>query len=444
MSRTRRWHLPTILVVMLLALGLVPHASRAQDQKITLTVWDQFTDPAETAAAEAIYKAYTDQNPNVTIKSEHFSTDQIRQTINTALSSGTGPDIIFYDAGPGYAGVLANAGLVVPLDQAASQYGWANKLTAQSLEATSLGGKLYGLPLQVDLIGMYYNKTILDKEGWTVPQTIDDLKNLCQAAKAKGYDPPMSFGDQEGWEAFHQFSMAANAMIGPDAMRDLIVNNTGSWNTPEIVTAIKTFFVDLPAAGCFSKDAVALNYNDANSLFYTETSVISTTGSWLANEITTNMPDQDIGFAPFPSIPGAKGQYWISGVGSAWYISAKSQHQDEAAKVLDYFFSPDVVKQWIEKAGFYVPVQVDVASLQVSPLYTQILGVLQSGIGANATTQFGYNVDVLAPPQFNDAMTNDFQAIINGQKTPEQVAADLDAAWKAGMSGASPTQTPTS
>ena len=155
------------------------------------------------------------------------------------------------------------------------------------------------------------------------------------------------------------------------------------------------------------------------------------------------MPDQDVEYAPFPAIDGAKGQYWISGVGSAWYISAKSAHQDEAASLLDYFFQPDTVKQWIEKAGFYVPVQVDdIASLNVSPLYKSILSVLQTGIGANATTQFGYNVDVLAPPQFNDAMQNGFQAVISGDKTPEQLAAELEAAWKEGMSA--PASTPTS
>ena len=44
-------------------------------------------------------------------------------------------------------------------------------------------------------------------------------------------------------------------------------------------------------------------------------------------------------------------------------------------------------------------------------------------------------MDVLAPPQFNDVMTNGFQAMLAGDKTPEQQAADLDAAWKEGMPG---------
>jgi raffinose/stachyose/melibiose transport system substrate-binding protein len=434
MSRSRRWSLPILFLTLLLTLGGAPGLVRAQDQKIELRIWDQFTDPGASDAADAIYKAYTDAHPNVTIKRESFQTQQMQQTVNTALASGTGPDIIFYDAGPGYAGVLANAGLLSPLDAYAAQYGWTDKIAGQSLEATSLQGKLYGLPLQVDLIGMYYNKTLLDKEGWQVPTTVADLETLCKTAKDKGYDPPIAFADQEGWEAFHQFSMAANDMIGPDAMRALLYNNQGSWSSPEIVKAIQTYFVDLKNAGCYSADANGINYDDGNSQLYTGQSILDTTGSWLVSDIQTNMPDQNVGFAPFPAIDGAKGQYWISGVGSAWYISAKSAHQAEAASLLDYFFQPDTVKQWIEQAGFYVPVQVDVASLNVSPLYKSILDVLQSGIGPNATTQFGYNVDVLAPPQFNDAMLNGFQAVIAGQKTPEQLAADLQAAWQAGMS----------
>jgi len=432
MSRSRHWFIPVMLIAMLLALGGPMTVTRAQDQKIELRIWDQFTNERESKAADAIYKSFTDQHPNITIKREAIQTDQMRQTINNALASGTGPDIVFYDAGPGYAGVLANAGLLSPLDQYATQYGWKDKIAAQSLDATSLGGKLYGLPLQVDLIGMYYNQDLLTKEGWQAPKTVAELKTLCGEAKAKGYIP-MAFSDNPGWQGFHQFSMTGNDMIGPDAMRALLNQNQGKWNTPEMIAAMKTFFVDLKDAGCYTSDVNALTYDDASSLFYTGQSIMNSTGSWLASNIDTNMPGQNVGFMPFPTPDGAKGQYWISGVGSAFYISAKSQHQTESAQLLDYFFSPAVVKQWVEQAGFYVPVQIDTTALKVSPLYKSILDTLQTGIGPNATAQFGYNVDVLAPPQFNDAMQNGFQAIISGDKTPEQVAAELQTAWDAGV-----------
>src|SRR3954447_23276006 len=138
MAGSHRRFVSLFFVALLLSLSLAPMRGHAQDQKVELRIWDQFTDPAESDAADAIYAAFTDQHPNITIKREAIQTDQMRQTVNTALVSGTGPDIIFYDAGPGYAGVLANAGLLSPLDQYAAQYGWGDKIAAQSLEATSL------------------------------------------------------------------------------------------------------------------------------------------------------------------------------------------------------------------------------------------------------------------------------------------------------------------
>ena len=335
---------------------------------------------------------------------------------------------------------MANAGLLTPLDQYAQQYGWKDRIAPSSLEATSLGGKLYGLPLQVDLIGMYYNQGLFDKEGMTVPQTLDDLVNFCKQAKDKGYTP-FAFADNEGWEAFHQFSMTANQMIGPEAMQNLIVNNQGSWNTPEIITAIKSYFVDLRDAGCFSDDVNALKYEDGNSLFYSEQAMVHSTGSWLAGQITENMPDADVRFMPFPELPGAKERAWVSGVGSAYYITSGAKNPDAAAKFLDFLFSPEIVTRWVQDASFIVPVQFDTSTVQVSPLFKSILDTLQQA--SQQGTLFGYNVDVLAPPQFNDVMTNGFQAMLAGDKSPEQQAADLDAAWKEGMQGqGTPQATP--
>ena len=86
--------------------------------------------PNESAVADEIYAAFTEANPNITITREAIQTEQMRDTVNTAISSGTGPDIIFYDAGPGYAGVLADAGLLLPLDDYAAEYGWAEEIAA--------------------------------------------------------------------------------------------------------------------------------------------------------------------------------------------------------------------------------------------------------------------------------------------------------------------------
>jgi len=431
MSARPHRRLPSALAVALLAavtlLGIAPAGGRAQDQ-VELRIWDQFTGP-ESAVVDDIYEQFTAANPNVKITREAIDTDTMRDTINTAMASGTGPDVIFYDAGPTYAGVLVDAGLLTPLDNPATQYGWKDRINPSALEGTTIDGTLYGLPLQTDLIGMYYNKTQLDAERLTVPETLDQLLTFCADASAKGFIP-MALSANPGWQNFHQFSMVANAMMGPDVVRELLINNNGNWNSPEVVTAINTFFVQLRDAKCFSPDVNALTYDDGSALFYSGQALLNPTGSWLIGDIEANMTDVEIGFVPFPELPGAKGRYWISGVGSAYYISAKSTHQTEAAQLLEYLFSPETAKRWVEEASSFVPVQLDTETLNVSPLFKSVLDVLQSGIAGE--TEFGYNVDVLAPPEFNEAMSNGFQAMLSGDKTAEELAAELQAAWEAG------------
>ena len=428
--RRSAWSARLILTTLLVGGMLSPTFSLAQDagEPIELLVWDQFTDPAESDAVEAIYAGFTEQNPNVTIRRESFQTDQMRDTIRTALASGTGPDIIFYDSGPGYAGVLAEAELLRPLDELAAQYGWDKRIAEAARQGASIDGVLYGLPLQTDLIGMFYNKTLLDEQGYAVPETVAELAALCQQASEAGSPSPIAFANNPGWQGFHQFSMTANATLGPAAVRSLLLENQGSWDTPEVVAAIKTFFVDLPAAGCFSEDANAIIYEDGNSLFYTGESLFHTTGSWLVGEIEINMPDAEIGFVPFPQIEGAASRPWISGVGSSYYISAASPSQEAAGQFLEYLFSPETVRRWVEEASFFVPVQIETADLDVTPLFRSVLDTLSA---PEAGTDFGYNVDVLAPQPFNDALQNGLQATLAGDQTPEGLAAELQAAWEA-------------
>ena len=435
MPRSRAWLAALSVMTLLFGLTAGPLLgdARAQDGPIELRVWDQFTEGSVSPTVEAVYAAFMEQNPNITIAREAVSSDQMRQTVNTAVASGTDPDIILYDAGPANAGILAEAGLLLPLDDYAARYGWTERVAAPAIEATTIDGTLYGMPLTTDLIGMYYNQTLLDQEGMTVPGTLDELIAFCGEATEKAYIP-IAFGNNPGWEAFHQFSMTSNQMLGPEAMRALLFENEGRWDSPEIVAAIETFFVTMRDAGCLPEDANAIGYDDGNSHFIAGQALLHTRGSWLVGDILEAMPETDVGFAPFPEIDGGQGRVWIAGVGSAWFISASSAHPDEAPAFLDYVYSQESLDRWVGENRFIVPVDVDLTNIEVDPLTTLIYDARQAA--ADEGVQFGYNVDVIAPPEFNDTMLSEFQSILAGDKTPEEQAADLQAAWEEGMPAA--------
>ncbi len=263
-----------------------------------------------------------------------------------------------------------------------------------------------------------------------VPQTVDELATFCGEAREKGYEPPLAFSNNPGWQAGHQFSMTSTNMVGPDAMQQLLFEHQGSWNTPEMVTAIDAYFAKLRDAECFSEPN-ALSYDDGNSLFFTGQSLLHTTGSWLIGDIQENMTDYEVAMVPFPTLEGGEGSFWVTGLGSAYYISAQSQNQEAAGQFLDYLFSEETAGRWVGEANFVLPMAVETENLEVSPLFESVLDVLASA--NNGEIQLGYNIDVLAPPEFNDVMTNGFQAMLAGDKTAEQQAADLQAAWEQGM-----------
>jgi raffinose/stachyose/melibiose transport system substrate-binding protein len=217
-------------------------------------------------------------------------------------------------------------------------------------------------------------------------------------------------------------------MIGPEAMQALLFEHEGRWDTPEQIKAIEDYFVRMRDAGCFIDDVNAVTYDDGNSLFFSGQALLHPTGSWLLSDIETNMPDSEIEFVPFPAIEGGEGRFWNSGLGSNWVVSSTSQHQEEAGQFLDFLISPEAAKIWAEVGNIPLPVTLETSDLEVSPLFKTVLDVLNSASAGE--TQLGYNIDVLVPAAFNEVMQSGFQAVLAGDKTPEQQAADMQAAWE--------------
>jgi ABC-type glycerol-3-phosphate transport system substrate-binding protein len=67
--------------------------------------------------------------------------------------------------------------------------------------------------------------------------------------------------------------------------------------------------------------------------------------------------------------------------------------------------------------------KVDTSSMNLQPL-------LKFAVSALSEVPLGYNIDVLAGDQFNAAQGDGFQAVLLGQKTPEELIKELQTAWE--------------
>jgi len=409
-------HLPTFTAIALTA--LLSTTALAQEQ-VTLRVWDTFSDGNQDQGMTALVDAFEAANPNITIERDVQSANDMRPIIQTALASGTGPDIFYFDTGPGFAGVLAKAGLLLPLDDAYASGDW-DHIYAWTRERTKFGDHIYGIANEIEFYGAYYNMALFDELGLSVPQTYQAFLDVCQKLKDAG-KIPVAFADQGGWPAFHLFSVWANNYTGKAKMEDLLFNG-GDWNDPKIVAAIQSFFVDMNKAGYLIPNTTAVSYDDAVNLYASGQAGMHISGSWAINSIIEKQPPFETGWFFVPSPDGTPVP--PAGLGSGYFISSATKHPDEAKAFLDFLFDPANAKTWVETMLLIPPYDVDTASYNLPPLFSTV-------VEASSKLDMGLNIDVLTPGTFNSMMSDGFQAVLLGQKTPEQQASDLETAMEA-------------
>jgi len=394
-------------------------------EKISLTIWDNFHGAADSAACDQINANFMKLYPNVQISRRGIPAQQMHPLIKGALGSGTGPDIINDLTAAGYWRPLAAGGLLMPLDEFYQKYNWDKRIFLWTKPFTTLRKKTYGIADELEFIGVYYNKGIFKKMGLDIPETYEEFLDICDKLKSAGYIP-IAFANQNKWPAYHQFSIFANNILGSEGVAEILFGN-GRWDTPEIEKAIKLFFVDMYKKGYFIPDCNGVTYDDGNMLFYTGRAAMHMTGTWLIADIEENMKAGEVGFFYFPSIEG-RPIAPPAGFGSGWFVSSNTSVPEIAATYLDYRFTEDPARMWLEKGRRIAPILFDTTGLKISPLMSFVLkelkGVVERGF------QMGYNIDIYAPANFNEMMGDGFQAVIAGQKTPAEQAADLQSEWQ--------------
>jgi raffinose/stachyose/melibiose transport system substrate-binding protein len=351
------------------------------------------------------------------LERETLQPDEVRREIQSRLRSKHPPDVFAYDTGPGFGGVLADAGLLRPLEKAYKEHGW--NIYDWAKQQATYGGTAYGVPDQVEEIIVYYNKDLIPE----VPRTVEELREISDELKGRG-KVPLAFGNKEQYPASHMFSISASNVLGREGL-DSILYGDGRWDTPQVVEAIGLMFKDFVESGLYPKNPNSLTYDGANALFYSGEAAMNPTGTWLVSEIVQAVQEFEVGFFPFPSIEGS-GVSPPAGVGTGWFVAEGAKNPQEAITFIDYLLQDDTARLTIELLNTIPAHPVDTKGLDVPELFKRVLDDLSEYPRAEA---FGYNIDVLTPENFNEVMYTGFREVIDGMRSPAEQAVALQRAW---------------
>jgi raffinose/stachyose/melibiose transport system substrate-binding protein len=394
----------------LITVGTAPGVAQ---ETIPLRVWDTFTETSD--GMDALIAAFEDANPDIDIQRDVQATDDMRPTLQTALNSGSGPDVFYYDTGPGFAGVLAAAGLLRPLDDFYAS-GAIDHIYDWTRERSTFDGVTYGIGNAVEFLSVYYNADVFAEHGLSEPATYEEFLAACDTLSAAGVIP-VAFGNAAGWPAFHIFSLYANNLVPAERLQAMI-RGEESWDAPEVVAAVEAAFVEMQERGCYSPSVNAASYDDANALFTSGMAAMTMTGSWVIPTFADAPFTVDFFFLPAPEggtmMPPA-------GLGSGYFISAATAHPEAAERFLAFIFDPANASHWVEGMSVIPPYKLEEGSVNASPLLAETMRSLNP-------EAMGLNIDVLTPEAFNTTMLDGFQAVLAGDRTAAEQAAALQEA----------------
>ncbi len=225
------------------------------------------------------------------------------------------------------------------------------------------GGKIYGLPLEIDGLALLYNEDIFQEAGVTPPSDWNTLRKI--AFDLTKINPETKIIERAGVA----LGTTGNVEHWSDILGLLILQNSGNPGKPS-ETAVQdalTFYTII------STQDKSWDESQPNSVYAFATGSVAMilAPSWQVSEIKAINPELNFKVAPAPVLPSAN-LAWASYWGEA--VPATSKHPEEAWAFIKYLSSPEVLQKMyagasqIRALGEPYPLTTLASSLTSDPL----------------------------------------------------------------------------
>lgn len=291
--------------------GNITEATLDPNKKVEITFagWSLKTSPDfETMAAE-----FNKAHPNITIKVQEYSADDYDTQMTADLSGGKAPDVFPIKNFLKYYTYAIDSGQLVDLTGIADEYKNDKNI---DISRFSIDGKYYGIPYRQDSWVLFYNKTMFEKAGVTIPDgtwTWDDYIRTAEELKEKlpaaGYDAGSVYPTyHHNWQSvFQSFTTAQSAASADDAQKTFLAGD---------YTYMKDMYENVFVKA--QKEKLTIDFGTSQSTkvqyqaqFGTQKVAMLPMGTWYAGTLITQQKSGDAdqfewGMAPVPQNPNVK------------------------------------------------------------------------------------------------------------------------------------------
>lgn len=377
-------------------------------------LWPEGNSTAHYNIVEDIIDGFEKENPGVKVDVEVLSNEQYKEKIKVLSSSDKLPDVGMTWAA-GYLKPYVEGNQFAPLNDVLDG-GLEDLFVSGTVEAYSIDGQAYGLPLELNIAPVFYNKAMFDEYGLSAPETYEEFKNIVSVLADNGV-APIALGNKDRWTGSLWYMYLADRIGGPNLLTEAI-NGTETFHNAEFQKAAEEI-QNLVNQDAFVQGFNGLSDQEAKSLFMNSQAAMYLIGSWDLPNYTTNeeVPQEfrdSIGYFSFPTVDGMGDRNsWVGGPGVGLFVAENSDVKDEAKGFVKYF-----VEQWgeqaVTKAGVIPATKVDTDKVDLHQMYIDVLNDLSN---ASNITLFA---DVQMDPDDAQTHLDLIQALFGLDVTPEE------------------------
>ena len=364
---------------------------QATVKKVTLNYWTVYDDVDQLRKFADEYHAI---RSHVTVNIKQVREDQFEQLFINALADDVAPDMVSIHVRDinKYLTKLEPmpTGFTVPSLVTTGKYFKETSVVQNSFTLPTVeniknnfvqtvyddvvqDNKIYGVPLSLDTLAVYYNQDLLDQAGVaTAPTTWEDFMEAVK--KSTKFDK-----DGNITQAGVALGTSKNIKRSFDILSVLMMQSGVTMAQGKYITfasGVKKFDTNYPVFKALQfytdfanedKEVYSWNNNmeDSLSYFTKGKSVFYFGFAYDYDTIKTKAPQMDLKIISLPQLnpssPINIANYWIESV------VKKSKHQNEAWDFMNYIIAQEKIKEYTKTAGYPSPLRSQIAEQQKDP-----------------------------------------------------------------------------
>lgn len=363
-----------------------------ETQASEVEIWYYWETVKHQEALNYLIEKYNESQSDVKVTAKYVPFADFKKQLSIGATADELPDIVIIDS-PDHAS-YATMGIFADLTGRFDTSTYYDGPVA----SCTIDGKLYGIPADVNCLGLYYNEDMLKEAGVEVPTTWDELK-AAAVALTKDNVTGLAFCSLPNEEGTFNFA----PWLWSTGATSYDINNENG------IRAL-TFVKDLVDSGAMSKECINWTQGDVMNQFISGNVAMMINGPWQIPTMRAEAPDLNWDVTLIP-----KDSQYASVIGGENFAVIAGGNEDEALAFLEYLTQKEQIEYLMVAMGNIAPDKA-IADQQFTddPVMQKFAEQMEYAQARGPHAEW---------PSISNAISLAFNEVMTGVKTPEEAAA---------------------